>query len=146
MTYSNSLNLLMSRHMMGVLQLVVTQAEGNARNLMKQVSKYILSFFVDQYSVSVVIVAPPVATDRFFANCGCPNFFVDVITTHCHSHRQLKGSHFCEQRPYEMVSKVFVFYSNDSSEYSKCSSPSAIFFIILLIATKDKMFAAQGLT
>ena len=111
MMYSNSsLYLLMSSHTMGALQLGVTWAKasgtgeingfGKITELTMQVSKYILSFFVDRYSVSVVIVAPLLATDEFFADCGCPNFLVDMITTHCRSHRQLEGSHFCEQRPY----------------------------------------------
>ena len=58
---------------------------------MRQMSKYLISFFVDRY-MSVVIVTPLLATDKFFADCRCLNFLVDVITT----------------------------YSNDLSEYSKC--------------------------
>ena len=87
----------MSHHvMMGALQLVVTWAKasgtaeiyglGQITEITRKMSKYILSFFVDWYSVSVVIVAPLLATDEFFADCGCPNFLVDVLTTHCRLH------------------------------------------------------------
>ena len=60
------------------------------------------SLWTDTACVDIVIVTP----NKFFADCGCPNFLVDAITMHSCSHCQLEGSHFCEQHPYEMVSKV----------------------------------------
>ena len=70
---------------------------------------YILSIiFVHHYSVPVVIVAPLLMTDEFFANYGCPNVLIGVVATHCCSHHQLNGGHFNfdKQRPYESVSSV----------------------------------------
>lgn len=57
---------------------------------MRQISKYILSS-MHHYSMSVVIVALLWVTD---SDCGCPHALVDVIATHCYSHRQLKSSHY----------------------------------------------------
>ena len=53
--------------------------------------------------------------------------------------RVLLGSNFTVHLEHEPLPDYL-------SEYSKCSSPSAIFFIIPLITMKDEKFAAQGVS
>ena len=55
---------------------------------MRQMSKYVLSSVV--LVLSVVIVDLLFATYKFFADCECPNFLIDVIAVHC---RQTQRQH-----------------------------------------------------
>lgn len=59
----------------------------------------------------------------------------------CHSHHQLEGSHFCEQRPYIMFSKALsptpMICQNVRHSQPSCSC---------LTATKDETLAAPHMT
>ena len=96
----------------------------------------------------VYVVHFPFGATMEFSDRESPQILlVWTVASHCCSHGQRESGHFSKGRtPILKSSLMFRLRSNVSSENSKYSSPSTVFSIPALIASKDEIFAALGVT